>query len=148
MNLNKIIIFKPVVNENEIIDRKIKYLQIILNERLDWIKSRSTINTDGSLDVDGNVWLDELELTEIPLKFNKINGSFDCACNQLTNLKNCPNEVNGYFNCSYNQLTSLEGCPKEVGKNFYCYGNKVKFTEEDVRKHCNAKINMFRFIDN
>ena len=50
-----------------------------------------TINPDGSIDVDGNVNLYEMELTKLPLKFNN---------------------VSGYFNCSWNDLTTLEGCPK------------------------------------
>jgi hypothetical protein len=47
--------------------------------------------------------------------------------------------VKGYFSCSNNQLTSLEGSPKEVGGDFFCKNNKIKFTEEDVRKVCKVK---------
>ena len=33
-----------------------------------------TVNSDGSIDVDGNVYLDNRKLTKLPLKFNKVNG--------------------------------------------------------------------------
>ena len=43
-----------------------------------------TINPDGSIDVDGNVDLSYMDLTEIPLRFNKISGRFWCNSNKLT----------------------------------------------------------------
>jgi len=35
-----------------------------------------TINSDGSIDVDGNVSLSNI--TQLPLKFGKVTGSFNC----------------------------------------------------------------------
>jgi hypothetical protein len=105
-----------------------------------------TINPDGSIDVDGNVNLDEFGLTKLPLKFNKVFGDFSCSDNKLTTLENSPNyvggdfkcqgnkltdlkngpkEVRGVFNCNYNRLTTLEGSTKEVGSNFACAMNKL-----------------------
>ncbi len=84
-----------------------------------------TINPDGSIDVNGNVDLYSLGLTEIPLKFNRVSGSFNCSFNQLTSLIGSPNYVDMGFYCSGNQLTSLEGSPEHVGNNFYCSYNKL-----------------------
>ncbi len=84
-----------------------------------------TINSDGSIDVDGNVDLSYMRLVKIPLKFNKITGVFVCYRNQLTSLEGCPKEVGGGFYCYGNQLTSLEGCPKEVGGGFNCSDNRI-----------------------
>ena len=42
-----------------------------------------TINTDGSIDVDGNVHLWCRGLTELPLKFNHVSGYFNCYVNKL-----------------------------------------------------------------
>ncbi len=84
-----------------------------------------TINPDVSIDVDGNVWLSDRSLTELPLKFNKVYGSFDCSWNKLTSLDGCPNYVGDNFNCSDNELTNLIGGPKEVGGDFYCSRNKL-----------------------
>ncbi len=102
-----------------------------------------TINPDGSIDVDGDVYLSQKALYNIPLKFNKVNGDFGCSDNNLTSLENCPNEVNGDFICANNNLTSLEGCPKYIGGYFDCSENKLKNlvgSPEHVNKyfHCSS----------
>ena len=84
-----------------------------------------TNNPDGSIDVDGNVHLNDKELKELPLKFNKVTGDFKCHNNQLTSLKGSPQEVGGEFYCHYNQLTTLEGCPQKVGGAFICGNNQL-----------------------
>jgi len=131
-----------------------------------WLDSFSiknyTINDDFTIDVNGDVDLDDQSLTCLPsfIKFNKISGYFYCSNNQLISLEGCPITVGGSFLCRNNQLTSLEGCPTIVGDNFscsnnqltslescptivggafYCYGNKKKFSEKDVRRLCKVK---------
>jgi hypothetical protein len=84
-----------------------------------------TINQDDSIDVDGYVDLRNYKLTELPLKFNKVSGRFNCSYNKLTSLEGCPNYVGDTFYCSYNDLTSLESAPNYVGGKFYCYGNPL-----------------------
>jgi hypothetical protein len=84
-----------------------------------------TINEDGSIDVNDNVWLNSKGLTELPLVFNKVNGDFNCSGNQLTTLKGCPRWVGGNFYCSYNDLTSLVFSPEYVGGNFSCRDNEL-----------------------
>ncbi len=109
-----------------------------------------TINSDGSIDVDGDFYSSREELTKLPLKFGKVTGNFNCSFNELTSLEGSPNYVGGYFNCRGNQLftlegspnyvggyfdcgnnnlTSLEGSPKEVGDSFWCYSNKLTTLE-------------------
>ena len=61
-----------------------------------------TINPDGSIDVNENVDLSDYNLTKLPLKFNKVNGFFDCGGNELTSLEGSPKEVNGSFYCFNN----------------------------------------------
>ncbi|MBZ4042586.1 hypothetical protein [Flavobacterium hibisci] len=72
------------------------------------------INTDGSLDVTGNVKFAENMnfTTDIPLVFNKVSGDFDCSRMNLRSLKGSPKEVGGVFNCTFNQLESLAYVPK------------------------------------
>jgi hypothetical protein len=82
-----------------------------------------TINDDGTIDVDGNVDLNDRSLTKLPLKFNKVTGYFSCSVNKLTSLEGCPIWVGGRFHCWDNRLTSLEGCPSYVGGYFYCLQN-------------------------
>ena len=88
-----------------------------------------TINSDGSIDVDDDVYLSNKSLTKLPLKFNRVSGIFDCSNNKLTTLEGSPREVGGWFNCSYNSLTTLEGSPREIGLSFYCSNNSLKSLE-------------------
>jgi len=81
------------------------------------------INSDESIDVDGCVSFWSRSLSELPLKFNKVYGWFDCSSNRLSSLEGCPKEVNADFSCSHNLLTSLEGGPKEVNADFSCSYN-------------------------
>ena len=41
-----------------------------------------TINPDGSININGgNVYIDDMGLSKIPINFNKVNGDFDCSDN-------------------------------------------------------------------
>ncbi len=73
-----------------------------------------TINPDGSIDVNEDVDLYNKGLTKLPLKFNKVNGDFNCSYNKLTSLEGSPIEVNGSFYCNNNKLTSFEFSPKII----------------------------------
>jgi len=84
-----------------------------------------TVNTDGSIDVDGDVSLFGIGLTKLPLKFNHVSGYFNCIFNNLTTLEGGPQSVGGHFYCRNNNLTTLEGCPKSVGGDFYCSYNPI-----------------------
>lgn len=91
-----------------------------------------TINPDGSIDVDGDVNLSAFNFISsdiwinIPIRFNKVSGYFDCSYNELTSLEGCPKYVGGNFNCTGNELISLKRCPKFVGRNFYCSLNPLE----------------------
>ena len=104
-----------------------------------------TINSQGEIDIDNSVFLDNGNFKELPYKFGKVNNIFSVYNNEnLTSLKNCPNYVQRYFSCdNCCALKSLEGCPKEVGTNFYCRKCKRKFTEEEVMSLCEVENNIF-----
>lgn len=84
-----------------------------------------TINEDGTVDVDGSVYLYNKGLTQIPLKFGKISGPFDCDNNKLTSLEGSPKYVGGYFSCNGNQLKTLEGGPEIVIGEYHCNNNQL-----------------------
>jgi hypothetical protein len=88
-----------------------------------------TINSDGSIDVDGDVSLSNYSLDKMPLKFNKVGGHFSCSNNQLTDLKGSPESVDGDFSCLVNKLTSLKGGPKSVGGYYDCNVNRLTSLE-------------------
>ena len=102
---------------------------------------RYTINSQGEIDVDGDVFLDSGNFKELPYKFGKIDGYFSLQwCKNLISLKNCPDFVKGSFSCSFGKcIKSLEYCPKRVGGDFYCRCCKRKFTSEEVRSLCKVK---------
>jgi len=136
--------------------------KIMLQEWMEEFLKQKDIkkNSDGSYDVDGDVDLQDLKLTKLPLKFNHVSGYFWCHNNQFTTLEGAPKTVGGGFWCTYNHittlegapktvgtsfwcdnnhLTSLEGAPKTVGASFYCHNNKKKFTEKDVKAVSDVK---------
>ena len=84
-----------------------------------------TINNDGSIDVNDNVYLYNKGFTKLPIRFNKVSGNFLISDNKLTTLNGCPKEVGGYFSCKHNCITSLKGGPKEVGRFFECTYNEL-----------------------
>ena len=84
-----------------------------------------SVNSDGTVDVDGDVMLYNKELSELPLKFGEVSGSFHCNYNKLTSLEGAPSRVGDNFNCEDNYLTTLEFAPSGVGGNFNCEWNKL-----------------------
>jgi hypothetical protein len=106
-----------------------------------------TINSDDTIDVDGDVNLfGQLgNMEKLPVKFGNVYGYFRCDKNKLTTLEGCPNYVGKYFSCSGNNLTTLDGCPKYVGRDFICRNNKLT-TLKGIEK-CEI-IGDFYCIDN
>ena len=84
-----------------------------------------TINSDRSIDVDGNVDLSSVGFERLPLKFNKVSEHFTCECNHLTTLEGSPKEVGSGFFCNDNKLITLEGGPEKVNSGFICTGNNL-----------------------
>jgi len=90
-----------------------------------------SINSDGLVDVDGSVDLNNSQLTKLPLKFGKVTrlffgGGFSCYNNNITTLEGSPHSVSVNFTCSRNKLITLEGCPRSVGGDFYFSYNQIK----------------------
>ena len=80
---------------------------------------------DGSISVDGNVYLNDKSITHLPVKFRKVSGHFYCSYTNLTSLEGSPQEVGGYFSANNTNIISLKGSPKTVGNDFYCYDTKM-----------------------
>lgn len=105
-----------------------------------WNIKNYTINSDGSVDVDGDVSLKyrllKLEkkwfrskLDKIPLKFGRVSGNFYCYGNNLTTLEGSPRYIGGEFDCSNNKLTSLVGGPEVVIKTYRANRNQINSFE-------------------
>ena len=80
-----------------------------------------TINTDGSIDVSGDVELGALNLDKIPLKFNIVSGYFNISHNNITSLDGCPKYVGDSFHCSYNKISTFEYFPNKINTNTNIY---------------------------
>ena len=63
--------------------------------------------------VTGSVHL-KVDRHELPVAFDRVDGDFDIAYNQLRSLKGCPVFVGSDFYCKNNRLTSLDGGPRKV----------------------------------
>ena len=85
-----------------------------------------TINEDQSIDVDGDVWLSNLDIQELPVVFNVVTGSFYISDNGLTTLKGSPKWVEGSFSCFNNRLTTLRYSPIYIGTHFNCRNNNLR----------------------
>ena len=88
-----------------------------------------TINEDGTVDVDNEVYLVSCNLTELPLKFGIVDGSFNCSNNELTTLEGSPKSVGSHFKCVNNKLTDLKGGPEKVDSYFDCERNELTTLE-------------------
>lgn len=80
-----------------------------------------TINENLTVDVKGDVNIANADLWEMPFKFGRVTGDFNCSHNRLITLKGCPDYVGEDFDCSYNILQTLLHTPKYIGGRYY-YG--------------------------
>ena len=86
--------------------------------------SNYKINSDGSIDVDGDVRILETPTASLPLKFGKLSGNFTCSGIFLTSLEGSPHTVGCIFDCSINELKSLVGGPSKADY-FKCQANHL-----------------------
>lgn len=84
-----------------------------------------TIEEDGRVLVYGDVKLVTLQ-SQLPLRFSKVLGDFECFDTGLKTLEGAPEEVERDFGTEHCQLTNLEGAPKRVGGYFNVSNNSIK----------------------
>jgi len=84
-----------------------------------------TINSDGSIDVNGGVdlWNNLGSMEKLPIKFGNVSGNFDCGYNKLTTLEGCPSYVGGYFWCD---ILTYHVLGSNVQGNIYYNKNKQR----------------------
>jgi hypothetical protein len=88
------------------------------------IANISTINIDGSVDVDGDVSI-PTEYTKIPVQFRNVSGNFVCTSCKIHSLLGSPLHVGGSFACSYTHITSFKHAPCVVGLDFSCSNTRI-----------------------
>jgi hypothetical protein len=87
------------------------------------IHRASTIQTNGTVDVDGDVRLLD-HWNRIPVEFGRVSGTFGC-CQFITSLKGSPKYVGQSFLCTNSRVTSLEFAPLEVGEDVHLNGTPI-----------------------
>ena len=92
----------------------------------------------------GRFYCNSNNLTTLEFAPQEVYGAFECFRNMLTTLKGGPTMVTGDYSCSSNELTSLEGSPQTVGGDFNVSDNKLK-----TLKGAPSKIEgVFRCVNN
>ena len=90
----------------ELTKEQIEFLDVV-------VKGTWVINSDGEVDVDGNVNMSYMNLMEIPVKFGSVSGYFDCSRNNITSLEFSPTSVGYNIDCYNNHLTNYFKTTKE-----------------------------------
>lgn len=87
-------------------------------------ETRLTVHDDGTLDVDGVVYLHH-DVDELPIKFGVV-AQFFAVERGLKTLKNMPRTVKGPCHLDGNKLTTLVGAPETVGEDLELYRNPLE----------------------
>lgn len=87
-----------------------------------------TINSDLTVDVDNDVILNNKHNTEppliyLPVKFGKINGSFEIVNQKIASFDNFPHYVKYDLNIYHNDIKDFTHAPDFVGEKFICGDN-------------------------
>lgn len=97
----------------------------VLLERDFQITGTWNLNSQGYVDVTGNVHAKWMHMSRLTVKFGHVSGNFSCIDSNLRSLEGAPQKVTGSFTCKNNVLTSLQGGPVEVGGRCYVSRNHL-----------------------
>ena len=125
----------------------------LTQEQTDWCNQHLknwTLNSEGKVDVNGDVSIHYRPFKRFPVSFGTITGFFSCFnctyleslegapetvkshfscanCFSLKTLDGAPETVHGYFSClDCTSLESLIGAPEILGGSFYCDTETLK----------------------
>ena len=107
--------------------------------------------SSGMVDVMGySVNLSDMNLEIVPIRFNLVDGDFDCSRNNLRNINNFPIDITGSLNISGNKNVNFslmktdnsvyKGCPIKV-KHFWAYTANLK-SLKGCPKYCLGAFNV------
>ena len=88
------------------------------------------------IDIDNNGYISSSDtislrstISQLPVKFLKVDETFLCVGKKLVSLDGCPKEVGKDFYCYINKLSSLKGGPITVNRLYNCSKNPLKSLE-------------------
>jgi len=139
------------IDADKIINIKYVDTKIEIKEWLDKMNIENyVINDDLTVDVNGNVNLNNKNLSNIPVLFGRVKGNFRCAGNKLTSLEFVPKECKN-FDCIDNILTYkyLNTFNFSFVKNYLCtdYGD-IDNKWDKIKIKLNKKWADYADIDN
>ncbi len=97
------------------------------------------LSSDGLVDVYGNVQMRDMNLTEIPVKFGRVDGWFSCSSNNLTSLNNLPKYIEDGL---YIEDNPLHNYFKSIKEEDFPHWDKIYWFE--VLKEYPFLINIFK----
>ncbi len=110
------------------------------------------------VDVQGSVYISYCDITEIPVRFGTVTGTFSCFSTRLTTLKNVPHTIGDSLLVHNNNLTSLEYAPRYITNSFILDGNydlsdfngcPIQKENSNLKIFCsdtNLKLDDFKFL--
>ena len=110
----------------------------------DWLKkyniTKYTINNDWTIDVNGEVDLENYPDKELPeyIQFNIVKDIFNISDSKIISLKGAPKECD-VFNCDYCNIETLEDCTLKKCNNFSNFLFDNNFTKNYVLKYIDAQ---------
>jgi len=102
-----------------------------------------TITSDNKININGDVNL-TLRLvgeSQLPFKFGKVTGNFECNHNKLSSFENFPDIVNGSINLVGNKFQNLKGITQNIGGDLNLSINPLK-SFDGFPKNFNGKIRL------
>lgn len=130
MRLNEVAFKQFFDNRQDIV----KWLHPMINRRDYDIRDDLSVSVDGDLSIKGN------NISQLPVNFHAVTGSFYVSGLGLTTMKGCPRIVGGTFNASHNKIRTLEYAPHYVGQSMLMHANK-NFNCHNAHQH-------LKWIDN
>lgn len=95
-----------------------------------WLESKNVevfrIRDDLTVDVHGEVRLQQECFARLPVAFGTVTGDFEISDSVLASLHGSPTEVWGDFVCRNCRLKSLAGAPQRVGGDLDVSGNQIE----------------------
>jgi hypothetical protein len=71
-----------------------------------------TLNSEGKIDVKSDIFMNQRNISEVPVKFGKVYGNFICSYNNLTSLKNFPDYISNSLFIGNNKIETFDFFPE------------------------------------
>lgn len=88
------------------------------------VYGKITIDAQGAVSCTGDIQVQD-QFSQLPVRFDRVQGSFSCIGVGLTTLEGVPRYIGGSFSCQRNKLTNLTHAPVYVHGNYEVWMNRL-----------------------